>query len=59
MNIKDAFAEFSQALPRIAELAIDRRVEVTVTISPDTLEIRTSPWAPLQYVCPVKSEAQP
>ena len=59
MKTEEAFAELCQALPKIAELAIDRRVEVTVTISPDTLEIRTSPFAPLQYVCPVKPEAQP
>lgn len=59
MKTEEVFAELSQALPQIAALAVEKRVEVTVTISPDNMEIRTSPWAPLQYVCPANHEAQP
>lgn len=59
MKTEDAFAELCQALPKIAALAVEKRVEVTVTICPDNMEIRTSPWAPLQYICPANHEAQP
>lgn len=59
MKTEETFAELCQALPKIAALAVEKRVEVTVTISPDNMEIRTSPWAPLQYICPAKAEVQP
>ena len=58
MKTEEIFAELCQALPKIAALAVEKRVEVTVTISPDNMEIRTSPWAPLQYVGPAIAEAQ-
>lgn len=60
MNIDIDFvvSDLLASLPQIIALAVEKRVEVALTISPDNVEIRTSPWAPLQYVCPVKNEAQ-
>lgn len=59
MNIENLFSETMQYFPEVVSLAVQKKVEVPVTINAETVEVRTSPWEPLQYVCPAKNEAKP
>jgi hypothetical protein len=46
--------EFKATIDELITKAVKESCEITITVSPDNVEIRVSPWKPFSYNCPYK-----